>query len=118
MICVRFLNRAPKDAADEVEYFNGSPDTPMGGLRAKHGQREAYYVRLWQVGNEIGTPDYAAPEPRASNLEGTASSAHYAKIRAESRAPPCPDSSRSPDRVPPCAPELPSPESRVWTGQH
>src|SRR5207248_1490778 len=37
LICVRFKNRKPKDAADEVEYFNGLAETPMGALRKKNG---------------------------------------------------------------------------------
>ena len=34
LICVRFTGRTPKQAADQVEYFNGSATTPMGQLRA------------------------------------------------------------------------------------
>ncbi|MDQ4078025.1 MAG: hypothetical protein M3220_17480 [Chloroflexota bacterium] len=40
------------EAAAWVEYCNGSPDTPMGRLRAANGQAEPYNVRLWEVGNE------------------------------------------------------------------
>src|SRR5260370_26224018 len=32
LICVRFAGRTPKDAAEEVEYFNGSAATAMGAL--------------------------------------------------------------------------------------
>ena len=60
LMCVRFSSRSPKDAADEVEYFNGAADTPMGGLRAKNGHAEPYKIKLWQIGNEIGGDDYAA----------------------------------------------------------
>jgi alpha-N-arabinofuranosidase len=52
LICVRTRNRAPSDAADEVEYFNGSARSPMGALRAKHGHAEPYGVKFWQIGNE------------------------------------------------------------------
>jgi alpha-N-arabinofuranosidase len=62
-ICVRFLHRTPKDAADEVEYFNGSPRTPMGALRAKNGHAEPYHIKYWQVGNEIGNAEYADQLP-------------------------------------------------------
>ena len=41
-----------KMAADEVEYFNGAVDTPMGQLRAANGHPEPYGVRFWSVGNE------------------------------------------------------------------
>jgi len=40
-------------AAKEVEYVNGSPDTPMGGLRAANGHPEPYNVKWWGIGNEM-----------------------------------------------------------------
>jgi alpha-L-arabinofuranosidase len=52
LICVRITRRTPQDAADEVQYFNGGLDTPMGGLRAKNGHPAPYRVRYWQVANE------------------------------------------------------------------
>jgi alpha-N-arabinofuranosidase len=58
LICVRFTRRRPKDAADQVEYFNGSAQTPMGALRARNGHPEPYHVRFWQVGNEQRGPEY------------------------------------------------------------
>jgi alpha-N-arabinofuranosidase len=58
LICVRFSERTPKDAADQVEYFNGSTATPMGALRAKNGHPEPYRVKYWQVGNERSGQDY------------------------------------------------------------
>jgi len=60
LICVRFTGRTPKEAADEVEYFNGAPDTPMGALRAKNGHPEPYGIRYWQVANEIASAEYEA----------------------------------------------------------
>lgn len=42
----------PDEAADWVEYVNGSVDTEMGALRAAHGYPEPWNVELWQVGNE------------------------------------------------------------------
>jgi alpha-L-arabinofuranosidase len=44
---------AVKDVADEVEYFNGAADTPMGKLRAANGHPEAFHVGWWAVGNEM-----------------------------------------------------------------
>jgi len=38
---------------DEVEYVNGSQDTPMGRLRATNGHPQPYHVRFWSVGNEM-----------------------------------------------------------------
>jgi alpha-N-arabinofuranosidase len=58
LLCVRFSKRTPKDAADQVEYFNGGADTPMGKLRAKNGHAEPYRVKFWQVGNERAGADY------------------------------------------------------------
>ena len=42
-----------EEAAAEVEYFNGSADTPMGKLRAENGHPEPYKVEWWAVGNEM-----------------------------------------------------------------
>jgi DUF1680 family protein/alpha-L-arabinofuranosidase len=42
-----------EDAAAEVEYCNGSADTPMGKLRAENGHPEPYHVKWWAVGNEM-----------------------------------------------------------------
>ena len=40
-------------AAEEVEYVNGGPNTPMGKLRAKNGHPAPFRVKWWGVGNEI-----------------------------------------------------------------
>ncbi|MDP8243182.1 MAG: alpha-L-arabinofuranosidase C-terminal domain-containing protein [Candidatus Hinthialibacter antarcticus] len=40
-------------AAEEVEYCNGSTDTPMGKLRAENGREKPYNVIWWAVGNEM-----------------------------------------------------------------
>ncbi len=58
LICVRIVGRTPRDAADQVQYFNGDVQTPMGARRAKNGHPEPYRVRYWQVGNEQSGPDY------------------------------------------------------------
>jgi alpha-N-arabinofuranosidase len=60
LLCVRFSGRSPQDAADEVEYFNGAADSPMGRLRARNGHAEEYRIKYWQVGNERAGPDYDA----------------------------------------------------------
>ncbi len=44
---------SPEEAAAWVEYANGSPETPMGRLRAQTGDVEPYGVAIWEVGNEI-----------------------------------------------------------------
>ncbi|MDE3066083.1 MAG: alpha-N-arabinofuranosidase [Verrucomicrobiota bacterium] len=42
-----------EEAANEVEYFNGPTNTPMGRWRAENGHPEPYGVKLWAVGNEM-----------------------------------------------------------------
>jgi alpha-N-arabinofuranosidase len=60
LLCVRVTGRAPKDAAEQVGYFNGPASTPMGRLRARNGHPEPYRVKYWQVGNERAGADYEA----------------------------------------------------------
>jgi alpha-N-arabinofuranosidase len=42
-----------QQAADEVEYVNGSTNTPLGRLRASLGHPKPYNVKYWAVGNEM-----------------------------------------------------------------
>ena len=42
-----------QSAVDEVEYCVGSPDTPLGRLRAANGHADPYPVTWWAVGNEM-----------------------------------------------------------------
>ena len=63
LLCVRVTGKTPKDAADEVQYFNGPADSPMGRLRARNGHPAPYGVRYWQVGNERSGADYEARLP-------------------------------------------------------
>lgn len=60
LICVRTRDRDPRDAADEVQYFNGAAGTPMGRQRAANGHAEPYRIRFWQIGNERGDAAYLA----------------------------------------------------------
>ena len=60
LVCLRWTDKTPQDAADEVEYLNGSADTKWGRLRAKNGHPEPYHVKYWEVGNEVGGPEYDA----------------------------------------------------------
>jgi len=43
-------------AAQELEYINGQPETPMGQLRTANGHREPYNVVWWCIGNEMYGP--------------------------------------------------------------
>ncbi len=63
LICVRVTKKGVKDAAEQVEYFNGSAETPMGRLRAKNGHPEPYRIKLWQIGNERAGAEYEARLP-------------------------------------------------------
>lgn len=58
LICVRFTGKKSKDAADQVEYFNGPVSSPMGKRRAANGHVEPYRVKYWQIGNELGDETY------------------------------------------------------------
>ncbi|HLY18178.1 MAG TPA: alpha-L-arabinofuranosidase C-terminal domain-containing protein, partial [Bryobacteraceae bacterium] len=58
LICVRWTGKQPADAAAEIEYVNGAPDTHWGSLRARNGHAQPYAVKYWQIGNEIGGEDY------------------------------------------------------------
>ena len=60
LICIRFTGKSPQDAAEQVEYFNGPADSPMGQRRAANGQAEPYGVKYWQIGNELGDETYQA----------------------------------------------------------
>jgi alpha-L-arabinofuranosidase len=63
LICVRITRRTPDDAGDQVQYFNGNVDTPMGAQRAKNGHPAPYRVRYWQVANERRGPEYERSLP-------------------------------------------------------
>jgi len=52
-ICVNAGLGSAQDAADEVEYANGSAKTPMGALRAANGHPKPYGVVWWGIGNEM-----------------------------------------------------------------
>ena len=58
LICIAFNGKTPKEAAEQLEYFNGSTDTPLGRLRAKHGHPQPFGIKYWQIGNEVGGKEY------------------------------------------------------------
>ena len=55
-ICVNAGFGDAHSAAEEVEYVNGSVNTPMGRLRAANGHPEPYKVTWWNIGNEMFGP--------------------------------------------------------------
>lgn len=57
---------SPKEAAQFVEYCNGSETTEWGQKRAKRGNPEPYGVKYWSLGNEFGLGHMEGPNtPRA-----------------------------------------------------
>ena len=66
VITVSYFAGGPQEAADWVEYCNGSADTtPLGALRAKHGYPEPFDVKYWEIGNEVWH-GYAVPHNNLS----------------------------------------------------
>jgi alpha-N-arabinofuranosidase len=53
MICVNAGSGTPEEAAQWLEYCNGAVETPMGRLRAAHGNPKPYHVKHWEIGNEL-----------------------------------------------------------------
>ncbi|MGA7413466.1 MAG: hypothetical protein WBW33_23535 [Bryobacteraceae bacterium] len=47
------LTGSADEAAQWVEYTNGSTASPMGKLRAQNGHPNPYGIKLWAVGNEV-----------------------------------------------------------------
>ena len=66
------IAEGPQEAADWVEYCNGSAETRWGKVRARHGHKEPYGVKYWCIGNEIWGewmgPAYSNAETYARNL--------------------------------------------------
>jgi alpha-L-arabinofuranosidase len=52
-LCVNSGFGDAQSAAAWVEYCNGSPDMPLGRLRALNGHRKPYGVKWWGIGNEM-----------------------------------------------------------------
>jgi alpha-N-arabinofuranosidase len=53
MICVNAGTGTPEEAAQWIEYCNGTPASPQGARRAANGHPEPYNVRHWEAGNEL-----------------------------------------------------------------
>jgi alpha-L-arabinofuranosidase len=52
-ICVNMGTGNMQEAADWVEYCNGTMNTDWANLRRKYGHADPYNVKLWGLGNEI-----------------------------------------------------------------
>ena len=53
MICVNAGDGTPEEAAEWLEYCNGSTDTKYGAMRAENGHPEPHNVVYWEIGNEL-----------------------------------------------------------------
>jgi alpha-N-arabinofuranosidase len=51
--CVNLGNGTPEEAADWLEYCNGTVDTALTRLRATNGASEPFGIPLWGLGNEL-----------------------------------------------------------------
>ncbi len=58
MICVNMPTGTEQEAADWVEYCNGTGDSYWANLRRSHGYPEPFAVKYWCIGNE----SYALPD--------------------------------------------------------
>jgi alpha-L-arabinofuranosidase len=56
-----------QDALDAVEYANGPTNSVWGGLRAKAGHPAPFNLKLMEIGNENGGPDYVQRWPLLVN---------------------------------------------------
>ena len=60
-----------REAADWVEYCNGTGDTALAKLRCKHGFEAPHNVKYWGIGNEVDGPwqiGYKTPQEYARAL--------------------------------------------------
>lgn len=51
-IQVNIMTGTAEEAADWVEYMNGSPKTRWGAVRAENGRRDPFRVEYWELGNQ------------------------------------------------------------------
>lgn len=56
MMAVNMGTGTIQDAANLVEYCNGSTDTKYANMRKKNGHADPYNVKYWCVGNEMDGP--------------------------------------------------------------
>ena len=55
-LCVNCGDGDMREAADWVEYCNGTGDTALAKLRREHGFKEPHRVKYWGIGNEVDGP--------------------------------------------------------------
>ncbi|MEI6875163.1 MAG: alpha-N-arabinofuranosidase, partial [Spirochaetota bacterium] len=57
-ICANVGSGSPEEAADWVEYCNGTGNTTYAKMRRANGSEQPYGVRYWGVGNEIDETEH------------------------------------------------------------
>ena len=70
-LCVNCGDGDMREAADWVEYCNGTDDTALVKLRREHGFTEPHKVKYWGIGNEVdsaGQIGYKTPQEYARAL--------------------------------------------------
>ncbi|GAI21243.1 unnamed protein product, partial [marine sediment metagenome] len=67
-LCANCGDGDMREAADWVEYCNGTGDTALVKLRREHGFEEPHKVKYWGIGNEVDSPiqiGYKTPQEYA-----------------------------------------------------
>src|SRR5271157_314470 len=67
-LCVNCGDGDMREAADWVEYCNGTGDTALVKLRREHGFEKPHNVKYWSIGNEVDSPGqigYKTPQEYA-----------------------------------------------------
>ena len=67
-LCANCGDGDMREAADWVEYCNGTNDTALVRLRREHGFTEPHKVKYWGIGNEVDSPEqigYKTPQEYA-----------------------------------------------------
>jgi alpha-L-arabinofuranosidase len=64
LITVNVGTGTAEDAANWVEYCNGSSQTSWGKIRVQHGYPEPFAIKHWELGNEL----YGSWEPGNSDV--------------------------------------------------
>ncbi len=59
---INYSTGTPEEAAQWVEYCNGTKNTEFGALRAKNGREKPYNVKFWGIANEIWGPQEVGRE--------------------------------------------------------
>ena len=79
MMAVNLGTAGAKEAAELLEYCNLPTGTKWADLRAKHGSKEPYGVKLWCMGNEMDGPWQAGHVPADEYARRARQASHLMK---------------------------------------